>query len=89
MGDGLGIKAAREKAGYTISQFARKVDLSDERMLNVESNPSGIPVKLALRISVALGLSIDELNFSEAHLDCGVHLVSDDSNSYSFCSRNS
>lgn len=66
MGDGIRITLAREAAGYTTEQFAKKVGITEGRLINFESNPSDVPAKLARRISSSLELSIDELDFLDA-----------------------
>lgn len=63
MGDGIGITLARETMGYTAELFAKKVGITEERLISFEANPEDIPAKFAKRIANSLNLAIDDLDF--------------------------
>jgi DNA-binding XRE family transcriptional regulator len=64
MGDGIRISDAREQAGMSICQLAKHLKLSEDKMISIESDASGISAALAMKISEALGMNIDDICFS-------------------------
>lgn len=63
MGDGIDVVSAREKTGIAIGQLAKKIGITEAKLIQLESDPSNIPAKLATNIATALGLNIDDLDF--------------------------
>ncbi|WP_025692304.1 helix-turn-helix domain-containing protein [Paenibacillus zanthoxyli] len=63
MGEDIAISTARERAGLTISQFAQRLNIPEDKLINIEHNPSGISPRLAKRISEILGMTVDEISF--------------------------
>lgn len=68
---GLNIRAYREKAGYTQTDFAFRVKMARRYYTDLENGRINLSIIHLMRISYALGVEFSELvprGFSEKHL---------------------
>jgi predicted transcriptional regulator len=60
----VSISEARERAGLSVGYAAEQVGVKLDELIEFESNPSIVPLSVALRIASIYRMSIDDLNFN-------------------------
>lgn len=59
------VKQARNYAGYTQVEMAKKLGISRDAYRRIEKNPEITPIQIAVQISAVTGISIDKIFFSQ------------------------
>lgn len=55
------LRSLRERRGHTLTSLAAEVDLSKQRLSQLEAEPEGLLPTTAKRIADALGADIDDI----------------------------
>ena len=63
---GFSVKQARQYAGFTQLEMAKKLGVSRDTYRKIELSPETASVALAKKISVIVGIPIDQILFAQS-----------------------
>ncbi len=63
---GFSVKQARQYAGFTQLEMAKKLGVSRDTYRKIELSPETASVALAKKISVIVGIPIDQIFFAQS-----------------------